>query len=181
MDVKVFINRKYLHQDLDSSDVNQNTDYKAQLASKWDEAAKADWERGESGLQSHFLSQRFDLNDLLMYMTGNAGSAYDDVRIDYYIPYIRVLTTDMGTNVPAGVPNATYTTFDSEGEPTGTANNTWTTWVNENYTITVVDTYSYFLSNAGTDNGVHMTTSELMIVYNDSLSTLVDSVPEPAP
>lgn len=180
MDVKVSINRKYLHQDLNSSDVNQNTNYKAQLASKWDEASKANWTRGEVSHISHFTGNRFDMTDFLMYMTGNGGSAYDDVSIQYYIPYIKVLTTDMGEDVPAGIPNATYITYDGNGDPDGTANNTWTSWVDtDNYTITVVDTYSYFLSNAGVDNGAAMTETELMLVYNGTHSTLVDVIPDP--
>ncbi len=179
--VKVSIARKYLYQALDSSDVNQNANYKPQLASKFMEAAGASWTRGEVGDVSHFTGDRFDMGELIMYMTGNGGAAYDDVSIEFYTPYIKVLTTDMGEDVPAGIPNDTYVTYDGNGDPDGTANNTWTTWINDNYTITVVDTYSYFLSNAGVDNGASMNETELMIVYNDTHSTLVDVIPEPAP
>ncbi len=178
MFVKVFLNRKYLHQAIDSSGVNQNADYILQLASKWMEAATVNWERGEIGDVGYFMGDRFDMDELLMYMTGNGGAPYDDVNVQYYTPYIKVLTTNMGDDVPAGIPNATYITYDEEGEPTGTAPNTWTTWVNDNFTITVVDDYSYFLSNAGVDLGAAMTGTELMIVYNDADATLVDVIPE---
>lgn len=100
-------------------------------------------------------------------------------EVEYYIPYIKIADADMSNEVPEGLPNRLVpATYDEEGvELTPERVKTWTEWVQTNYTITTIEGYSYFRSNAGNYQGKSLTSSELLIIHNSTDAELVDSLP----
>jgi hypothetical protein len=108
----------------------------------------------------------------------------DDGQIYNWYPFIKVLDTDMGKSVPAGIPgDMTSEVWDYETDPENpvllepSRLKTWSEWVGTNYTVTSIEGYSYFCSQAGSPQGKALVGTELMIVYNNEYSTIVDTIP----
>lgn len=102
-----------------------------------------------------------------------------EAEVEYYIPYIKITDVNMYNEIPEGLPNRIISaTYDEEGvELTPERVKTWAEWVQTNYTITSIDGYSYFRSNAGNTQGKSLTSNELLILYNSTDAELVDELP----
>jgi len=101
----------------------------------------------------------------------------DNSDVKYFNPFIKIATSALDNEIPEGITNRINPAVLDEGgnEITPASIKTWREWVLQNYTITDVEGYSYFLSAAGT--GCSLTSEELMIIYNSTDATLVDEIP----
>ncbi len=119
----------------------------------------------------------FDILDFIFVM----GDLEGDVQ--FYRPYIKMPVVNLDSEVFEGIPNrmtAEVWDYTDEENPVliePSRVKTWREWVQPNFTIQEIEGEAYFLSNAGTVSGVTLSGSELMIIYNESYSELVDVLP----
>jgi len=140
---------------------------------------KRGWKRWNGDGRIHCEAKELKVWEFLKVMELDKGD------VIYFNPFIKIAESDFDNTLPEGLPNRIKAAVidpespDSENpiilEPERPK--TWREWQIGNIIPELIEGYWYVNANYGNVNGVTLTGTELMIVYNSNDATLVDEKP----
>jgi hypothetical protein len=121
--------------------------------------------------------------DYLLVNEFNMLGQYDDAKVEYFNPFLKIAEADFDNEIPEGLPNRMtaeewdYTDPENPVLITPSRVKTWREWQIGNIIPELIEGFWYVRSSYGNTNGASLKYDEMLILQNSSDVEFVDSKP----